>query len=95
MTLIGKQSKSLALKCLLGIALSAGLLVQPAQAASKAWVGTVSTDWATAGNWSPSGVPASGDTVTIGQGKTVNVPSNVTVAGLTRTAPCREVAASP
>ncbi len=36
-----------------------------AGAVEKVWTGSVSTDWATAGNWSPSGVPASGDDVKI------------------------------
>ncbi len=32
---------------------------------TKTWTGNVSTDWATAGNWLPSSVPVSGDTVSI------------------------------
>lgn len=31
----------------------------------KTWTGSVSTDWNTAGNWSPSGVPTATDSVTI------------------------------
>lgn len=31
----------------------------------KTWTGAVSTDWNTAGNWSPSGVPTATDSVTI------------------------------
>jgi hypothetical protein len=41
--------------------------------ATKTWVGGSSgheTDWNTAANWSPSGVPAGGDDVTITSGKT-------------------------
>ncbi|MES1260047.1 MAG: hypothetical protein ABUL71_05575 [Gemmatimonadota bacterium] len=37
--------------------------------ATKTWTGTVSTDWSTAGNWSASGQPGSGDVV--------NIPANV------------------
>jgi hypothetical protein len=31
----------------------------------KTWNGSMSSDWGTAGNWSPSGVPSASDTVTI------------------------------
>ena len=34
--------------------------------AQKQWVGSISSDWNTAGNWSPSGVPGSGSNVVIG-----------------------------
>jgi hypothetical protein len=34
----------------------------------RTWAGTISTDWNTAGNWNPSGVPASVDDVTIPSG---------------------------
>jgi hypothetical protein len=34
-------------------------------AAEKAWIGAVSADWNTAGNWSPSGVPAITDDIAI------------------------------
>ncbi|MGC2235985.1 MAG: Calx-beta domain-containing protein [Pyrinomonadaceae bacterium] len=33
---------------------------------TRTWTGTTSTDWNTAGNWNPGGVPASGDLVVIG-----------------------------
>lgn len=33
--------------------------------AQKTWTGSVSTDWNTAGNWSPSGVPSAGQYVSI------------------------------
>lgn len=33
--------------------------------AQKTWTGSLSTDWGTAGNWSPSGVPSSGQNVSI------------------------------
>ena len=53
-----------------GIAVYVGVMV------AKTWVGGGSpnpTDWNQANNWSPSGVPASGDTVTIGA--TTNSPT--------------------
>src|SRR5947207_1352766 len=61
-----------------------------ALAGQKSWKGTVSTTptWSQSGNWAPSGVPASTDTVTIGDGSftgsnqpTIN--SAVTIAALT------------
>ena len=36
-----------------------------ADAATKTWTGAVSIDWNTAGNWSPAGVPLSGDDAVI------------------------------
>ena len=36
-----------------------------AHAATKTWTGAVSTDWNTAGNWSPAGAPLSGDDAVI------------------------------
>ena len=41
------------------------LLSQLANAVVKTWTGASSTDWNTAGNWSASGVPGSGDDVII------------------------------
>ncbi|MDJ1492872.1 hypothetical protein QNI19_08015 [Cytophagaceae bacterium DM2B3-1] len=41
------------------------LLSQSSQAASYTWNGSMSTDWNTAANWTPAGVPASTDDVTI------------------------------
>lgn len=35
---------------------------------SKTWIGSANTDWFTADAWSPSGVPADGDTVVIASG---------------------------
>ena len=37
---------------------------QPAFSAARSWVGTTS-DWATASNWSPSGIPGTSDVLTI------------------------------
>jgi len=43
-----------------------GLLCPSLSAQSTStWTGATSTDWATAGNWSPAGVPTSGSTVII------------------------------
>src|SRR5690348_1281550 len=46
-------------------ALSATFAANAASAPPKVWTGAVSTDWNTAGNWSPAGVPAATDSVTI------------------------------
>jgi hypothetical protein len=35
---------------------------------TRQWVGNISSDWGTAGNWSPAGVPSSGDNVEIPTG---------------------------
>jgi hypothetical protein len=41
-------------------------LAGPAHAAtSYTWTGAISSDWGTAGNWSPGSVPSTGDSVTI------------------------------
>jgi hypothetical protein len=37
------------------------LITQSAAAVVRDWTGTVDNKWATAGNWSPAGVPATGD----------------------------------
>ena len=39
-----------------------------ADGVARSWVGGIDGDWSTAGNWSPAGVPAAGDEVTIGAG---------------------------
>ena len=53
--------------------LSAGLwLANSLQAAKLTWTGAVSSDWQTAGNWSPAQVPTASDTV--------NISSTVTTA---------------
>jgi hypothetical protein len=41
----------------------------------KSWNGSVSTDWSTDGNWTPSGVPASSDIVQIGNLSFTNQPA--------------------
>lgn len=47
--------------------LIAGSLALPAFAQTRNWTGSQSNNWYQAGNWSPSGVPGSGDSVVINQ----------------------------
>jgi hypothetical protein len=49
---------------LVALALLLVLPARPAGATAKTWLG-VTTDWSDAANWSPSGVPTSGDDVTV------------------------------
>jgi hypothetical protein len=47
-------------------ALFAGLLLllsAEAQATTYSWTGSANASWSNAGNWSPNGVPANGDTL--------------------------------
>ena len=46
---------------------------------TKSWIGDVSTDWTSAGNWSPSGAPAASDNVFICAGR----PNQPTLAANT------------
>lgn len=39
------------------------LLSQNLLAIDKTWTGSINTDWATASNWSPSGMPTADDAV--------------------------------
>jgi hypothetical protein len=55
-----------------------------AWAQSKTWNGSENTNWHTAGNWTPAGVPGSGDTVLIPPG-TGNIEVNSTIAVSTLT----------
>ncbi|MRX69163.1 Por secretion system C-terminal sorting domain-containing protein [Flavobacterium resistens] len=50
--------------------ISTGTLLQVNSPASKTWTGATSTDWNTATNWSPSGIPTSSDCVIIPSGVT-------------------------
>jgi hypothetical protein len=73
---------------LVSVALVVGLAVlsvpKPVMAADYTWTGTTSTDWGTASNWDPSGVPGIGDTATIPNvTNKPSITSAVTVAGLT------------
>ena len=52
------------LHALASVVLFAAHFTQFARAASATWNGSSNTDWATAGNWSSSLVPGSGDTAT-------------------------------
>jgi autotransporter-associated beta strand protein len=66
------------------VILSAGL--QPAYAVTKTWNGGSSTDWNTAANWSPNGVPASGDDVVMGNfvpGNQSTLSGSTTILSLT------------
>jgi len=54
-------------KSLSGLVMTAALLLAVvANAANKDWLGTTSIAWSTAGNWNPSGAPATGDTLLFG-----------------------------
>lgn len=57
----------------------------PLQTTNFVWKGTISSDWFTAGNWSPTGVPGVLDNVIITNNSTVNVGANVSVNNLTLT----------
>jgi T5SS/PEP-CTERM-associated repeat protein len=50
---------------LIGSTALTGVALAPAHAAVPSWLGTVSTDWFAAGNWSTSAVPTAVDNVTI------------------------------
>jgi hypothetical protein len=50
------------------LALVIGAAIQPAFAAAKTFTGAVDSNWNTAGNWNPSGVPTSTDDVVINSG---------------------------
>jgi hypothetical protein len=53
------------LKLIIPISIFQLLTSQLFAGTSYTWTGMASKDWATALNWSPSGVPSSGDNVTI------------------------------
>lgn len=57
-------------------------LVGPASAGSPVWVGTLSNNWFTAGNWNTSAVPNATDTVTID----TTSPNVTVISGATATA---------
>src|SRR5262245_35137517 len=52
------------------------LVITTSLMATKRTANVLNGDWSTAGTWSPSGVPASGDTVIIPAGDTVTVSGN-------------------
>ena len=53
--------------------------------AQKTWVGSNNGTWNTSSNWSPAGVPGSGDNVVISSSHTINVNTNTTINRLTIT----------
>src|SRR4051812_34958352 len=59
-------------------------IASPAYAVGKSWNGSLSTEWNTAGNWTPSGVPGIGDDVSIPAGLT-NYPVVSTAAANAKT----------
>jgi MYXO-CTERM domain-containing protein len=56
-----------------------------AHAATKTWAGTGTSPWSTAGNWTPSGVPAATDDVVLPAGAKPTLGSAVTVNSITYT----------
>ncbi|WP_269536906.1 PEP-CTERM sorting domain-containing protein [Cerasicoccus fimbriatus] len=50
-----------------------------APAAVVVWNGSISDDWSTADNWSPSGVPGSSDQAVINNGDSVNQNGSITL----------------
>src|SRR3954467_11452311 len=69
-----RLARLLASTCLAG----ACFVVSPAIAAD--WLGTVSANWFTAGNWNPAAVPGSATAVTINNASTPN-PSTINAPG--------------
>ncbi len=57
--------RGILLRCRAGLLTIILALPPSAMAASKSWVGGSNSNWQTAANWSPSGVPGSADAVTI------------------------------
>src|SRR6267143_1366081 len=51
-------------------------------ATSFTWTGASGSDWFTAANWTPNGVPGSADSAVINAGATVSAGSNVSVTNL-------------
>ncbi len=49
-------------------------------AATFTWNGSVSSDWFTANNWTPAGVPGSTDTINLTNGM-INLTSSITIGG--------------
>src|SRR5665213_905062 len=76
---------------LAAIALTAGMLlpaVMPAQAATKSWTGTTSSDWSTGTNWSAAGAPGAADTANINlfAGPTVSSAAQASAVNVGNTA---------
>ena len=54
-----------------------------AQTTNYTWTGAVSSDWFTAGNWTPNGVPGVLDNATLAIGSTISLSSGVSINNLT------------
>ena len=67
---------------LIGSTALTGVALAPAHAGNPVWVGTVSNNWFTAGNWNTSAVPNATDTVTID----TTSPNVTVINGATATA---------
>ena len=68
------------------LAISTGITMSVTAPSTYTWTGATSTDWATATNWTPNGVPTSSDNVIIPT--TTNkpmLPANQTIANLSLT----------
>src|SRR4051812_21039855 len=61
--------------------------VNSAFAAAKTWNGSAGTDWNTAANWTPAGIPGTGDDVTCTNGNAnypiLSTPANTAVKSVT------------
>lgn len=68
--------KKLNIRKVIGFAATAFGVAVAASGATYTWVGASGGDWSTASNWSPTGVPASGDTIALTTA--VTVTANVT-----------------
>src|SRR5207244_318228 len=79
-----RRSTSLAALLISTSALTGFALVPSAQAGTPQWLGTVSSDWFAAGNWSPAAVPTAADSsVTID----TTTPNPTVISGATANAP--------
>lgn len=66
------------------ISVCAFCVLGSAEAVTKTWVGTTNV-WATGSNWSPSGVPGSGDDVVFANNKPCTIAINTTVNSINLT----------
>lgn len=88
-----QHSAQCTVRCLLFITTLLIFASGRANATDYFWGGAVSTDWNTAANWFPNGVPGAGDSATIGAQRVVNASQAVTIAQLTL-APASELQGS-
>ena len=68
-----EQSSFRTFPLLCPLVISAFLGTFAATAATKTWVPTTGGAWTTAANWSPTGAPAAGDSVTINSDQSANI----------------------